>query len=362
MYSAEELQEFPFFRNLISQYGLRQLLDPLTGVISRGFMMDYARELIQEGTPFTFAIVDLDNFKYINDTYGHHVGDLVLADVAQALKVSLGENGVVGRYGGDEFLFIDLKDRAYADKKEFMTRIYGEDRVFRRNIPLEFCSPYVTATVGCATFPDNADSFDTLFEEIDKTLYRGKTKGRNCYIIYVEEKHRDIEIKNLARSGICSSMQNLIRQFELVPTLPDQLRSVMPFLMEQLNVSDLYLVRPDGHICAVRDTSFSDTVSGLDHFLYDDFFSTNRTGELQTVCPSFYAMLKRHAFETVLIVRVAMDMNQYGYLMCAEPRSMRIWQEEECALVYFLAKLVASRLFIAHEELPASMSDAGTHA
>ena len=70
-------------------------------------------------------------------------------------------------------------------------------------------------------------------------------------------------------------------------------------------------------------------------------------------------MLKRHAFETVLIVRVAMDMNQYGYLMCAEPRSMRIWQEEECALVYFLAKLVASRLFIAHEELPASMSDAG---
>ena len=203
------------------------------------------------------------------------------------------------------------------------------------------------------------DAPDTLFEQIDKTLYRGKTKGRNCYIIYVEEKHRDIEIKNLARSGICSSMQNLIRQFELVPTLPDQLRSVMPFLMEQLNVSDLYLVRPDGHICAVRDTSFSDTVSGLDHFLYDDFFSTNRTGELQTVCPSFYAMLKRHAFETVLIVRVAMDMNQYGYLMCAEPRSMRIWQEEECALVYFLAKLVASRLFIAHEELPASMSDAG---
>ncbi|MBQ9008949.1 MAG: GGDEF domain-containing protein [Clostridia bacterium] len=356
MYSEEELQKYPYFRDKISEYGIRQLLDPLTGVVSRGFMMDYVRELIREGTPFTFAIVDLDNFKFINDTYGHHAGDLVLTEVARSLREYLSDRGVVGRFGGDEFLFVDLVDRAYDEKKRFMNDMYVDGRVLRRNISIEGNEPFITATVGCATYPDNADTFETLFETIDKTLYRGKTKGRNCYIIYVEEKHKHIEIQRLARSGVCTCMQSLVRQFELVPTVANRLRSVLPLLMEQLNISDLYIIRPDGHVCAIRNPAFSDTVQGLERFLSDDFYSTNRLEEIEPACPSFYEMLIRHEFETVLLVRVAMDMKQYGYLMCAEARTKRIWQEEEQALVYFLAKLLATRLCVDQEELPVSLT------
>ncbi len=352
MYSEEELQKYPYFLNKISEYGIRQLLDPLTGVVSRGFIMDFTRELIQEGTPFTFAIVDLDNFKYVNDTYGHHAGDKVLSDVAQSLKDYIGSHGVVGRYGGDEFLFVDLVERTYAEKKQLMAGMYAEGRVLRRNIALENSDPFITATVGCATFPDDANDFDTLFDTIDKTLYRGKTKGRNCYIIYVEEKHKNIEIKRLAKTGMCLCMQSMVRQVELVPNVANQLSTVLPFLMEQLNISDLYVIHPDGHISAVRNPAFSDTVEGLGSFLYDDFFSTNRPEEIKTICPSLYEMLVRHEFETVLLVRVEMDMKQFGYLMCAEARVKRIWQEEERALVYFLAKLLAARMRISQEELP----------
>ena len=68
-------------------------------------------------------------------------------------------------------------------------------------------------------------------------------------------------------------------------------------------------------------------------------------------CPVFYSVLEKYQVETVMIVRVGMDLERYGYLICAEPRSRRIWQEDECAIIYFLAKLLAARIKIDGETL-----------
>ena len=124
-------------------------------------------------------------------------GDAVLIKVAESLVDQMEGIGVVGRFGGDEMILVNLRDRTYPEKKEFLNRLYSDGTVLRQSIPLEDCEPFVTGTVGCATYPDDAKDFDGLFALIDKTLYRGKTKGRNCYIIYVEEKHRDLEIQNV---------------------------------------------------------------------------------------------------------------------------------------------------------------------
>lgn len=351
MYTSEQLRRFAHFSSLLEDSRLEGMLDPLTGVLSRAYMLRYVQALIAEGTPFTFGMLDLDNFKFINDTYGHHAGDQVLVDIAGALAAYLDGFGLVGRFGGDEFLFVDLRDLTYDDKKAFLTGVYGENGVLRRNIALESCAPFITGTTGCATFPTDAADYDELFTLIDKTLYRGKTKGRNCHIIYVEEKHRDIEIQRIARHSVYTTMHGLVRQFELVPGLTNKLHSVMPLLMEDLRVSDLYYVGADRRLRAVRNRALDEDAADIDRLMNDDLYVSNTLDRVGRNCPALYAALEKYGMETAMVVRVGMDLEHYGYLICAEPRSHRIWQEDECAVVYFLAKMLAASMRIDGERL-----------
>ena len=348
MYSAEQLSKYSFFKETLKDNKLEWILDPLTGVISRSFFLNFVKSLINDKTPFTFGIVDLDNFKFINDNYGHHVGDLVLRDIGENLANYYSDIGLIGRFGGDEFLFVDFKHLEYDDKKQSLKQLYVTSAVLRKNIPLETCNPFITATVGCATYPLNTDNYDDLFALIDKALYRGKTKGRNCYIIYVEEKHANITMSRLGKRGIYTSMQRLVRQFEMVNGLDNKIHSIMPFLMEELVISDLYYVSTAGRMKSFKDRSYSEEVGDIrvlcDDDVYTENFIENSSANLCTKCPQLFEALKKKNAETLLVVRIAMDMDVYGYLLMAEPNSHRIWQEEECALVYMLAKLIAMEI------------------
>lgn len=341
MYTKEQLSQYPYFEKLLETTELKFLLDPLTGIVSREYILGFAKSLIAEGTPFTFAVLDLDNFKFVNDTYGHKAGDQVLLSVAESLADYIAGVGIAGRFGGDELLLIHLNIRAYNEKKKFLEALYLSERVIRRNIAVDGGTPFVTGTVGCTTYPDDAQDYDGLFGIMDKVLYRGKTKGRNCYIIYVEEKHKDIVISHIARHGIYTSMHSLIRQIELVPGTLNKLHSVLPFLMQELRISDLYYVGTDRRIHSVRNQEIDEDVSDIANLTGDDLFTTNQIEELKDLCPVFYGVLEKWEIETALIMRVGKDLSTHGYLVLAEPRSHRIWQEEECALLYFLAKLLA---------------------
>ncbi|MBQ7305434.1 MAG: GGDEF domain-containing protein, partial [Clostridia bacterium] len=85
------------------------MVDSLTGLVSRKYMIGFIQHLIENGVPFTLALLDLDNFKFINDTYGHKIGDGVLAGLAGDLEKYLEDYGIAGRYGGDEFLIINFR-------------------------------------------------------------------------------------------------------------------------------------------------------------------------------------------------------------------------------------------------------------
>ena len=353
MYTTGQLSRYPFFAEKLKKTGIQHMLDPLTGLVSRGYMLDFARELISSSTPFTFGILDLDNFKFINDTYGHPAGDGVLADVAAHLSGYLGEHGLAGRFGGDEFLFINFRDLDYEAKKAFLVDLYQNSGALRKNVKLEGCSPFITGTIGCATFPEDAASFDELFSVIDKTLYRGKTKGRNCYIIYVEAKHKNIEIRQLARKGMFSIMHSMVRQFEMVPGLRNRLQSVTPLLMEELRILDLYYAGKDRILRSVRDQTLAEPVPDIaEAFSSDVLYTTNDLDRLKNVCPQFYQALMKLETETVMMTEVRLDANEaYGFLICAQPRSRRIWQEDECAILYFLSKMVAAHIRICGDSL-----------
>ena len=352
MYRKEQLTKYRYFEDLLKTNSITHITDSLTGLVSRQYILGFAQSLISDKIPFTFVILDLDNFKFINDTYGHHAGDDVLRGVSGELAVFIEDFGIAGRFGGDEILFIDFKHLTYDDKKAFFNDLYTDSPVLRRNFELEDSSPFVTGTIGCATYPDDATDFNKLFAMIDKTLYRGKSKGRNCYIIYVEEKHKNIEIRRLAGHGISTVMQSIVRQFELIPGMENKFHTVLPLLMDEVGITDLYYTDKNHIMHAILDKSFHEDVPDIERITKDDIYRTNDIEDMKTLSPVFCEILEKHKMETVLISKIGVGEDTDGYLICAEPRSHRIWQEDECALMYFLAKLTAMCIRLENDALP----------
>ncbi|MBQ9384106.1 MAG: GGDEF domain-containing protein [Ruminiclostridium sp.] len=352
MYKVEQLKKYKYFAELLENAKLEHIIDPLTGLIARPYILGFAKSLIGDNIPFTFGMLDLDNFKFVNDTYGHSAGDAILKGVSEALSVYLDGFGIAGRFGGDEVLIVDVRDIKYAEKKAFFKEMYTDGKVLRRNFELDECCPFITGTIGCATFPDDAAEYDELFAMIDKTLYRGKSKGRNCYIIYVEEKHKNMEIRKLAGRGISAIMQSITRQVEFVPHIENKFRSIIPLLKEEFGMTDLYYTDRNNILHAVLNKEFSESVPDIGQITNDDYFRTNTINDLEASAPAVFGVLKKHKMDNVLIVKIAMNDKTDGYIVCAEPHSRRIWQDDECAVIYFLAKLIAAEIRVHGEKLP----------
>jgi len=159
-----------------------------TDLINKRAITKYAIDLISSKPdyPVTFAIIDLDNFKYVNDTYGHMFGDDVLSKVAEILKEAVDDKGVVGRIGGDEMLII-------LENINSENELRGILRTIRSNVEWAYkgrlTSLMLSCSIGCASYPKDAKDYTSLFNIADKCLYISKEKGKNRYIIFNKELH-----------------------------------------------------------------------------------------------------------------------------------------------------------------------------
>lgn len=351
MYSKEELIKYPYFNKILQYRDISSVVDSLTGLVSRSYIIGLIHDLIERQIPFTLAMVDLDNFKFINDTQGHKVGDGVLAGFGLDIKKFLGDIGIAGRYGGDEFLIINFRDLDYDSVWNFYSKLYADNNVLRKNITLDTCEPFITGTIGSATYPKDASDYDSLFELIDKTLYRGKTKGRNCYIIYVEAKHKDIQIKQLARRGLSAIFNDLSIRFDVGNSLAEKLENIIGIICDDMRINHLYYINHDNIVKAVgTDESFG-VIEDSDKVVVNNIYSTNERAEIKAKAPGLYKYCVDKDVFSILLVRIGTNEDTSGYLMCAEPHTRRIWQDDEEAILFFVARSLSGYIKISGETL-----------
>lgn len=163
--------------------------DSLTGVYNKKIITEYAKKRISEEKEkrIVIAILDVDHFKSVNDTFGHLYGDKVLARVGGRLKEIVGEDGVIGRIGGDEFMIVfnGLDDDQV---------LRGMLRAIRTQIKWEFAEDFenlsITCSIGASIFPVNGRDYEDLFKKADCCLYIAKEKGRDRYVFFRDEMHR----------------------------------------------------------------------------------------------------------------------------------------------------------------------------
>lgn len=159
-------------------------LDTLTGLRSRvGMADDVSREIDRfqrTGKPFCLAIVDIDHFKNVNDTYGHDVGDQVLAATADVISRQIRSFDDAYRLGGEEFL-ICLKETTLTDAERVIERL--REALAGWPIPLVGHEPLrITASFGLAPARDNR-TLDELIHTADQALYQAKHDGRNRVVV-----------------------------------------------------------------------------------------------------------------------------------------------------------------------------------
>lgn len=166
-------------------------IDSLTGVYNKKSITDFAQKRFVPGTKENamLAIVDLDHFKSVNDAYGHLAGDTVLKKAGEVLKKIVGDTGMIGRYGGDEFLLI-LEDMG--QESVFRGIFHAINSDMRAAFANMFIDIKVTASVGAAMYSKNGNTFDELFKKADFCLYRAKDKGRDRYVFYREDLHGEL--------------------------------------------------------------------------------------------------------------------------------------------------------------------------
>lgn len=169
---------------------ISDMKDPGTDLLNKRAITDYVRKLIdsQPGHTVTIAIIDIDDFKTINDTYGHMFGDEVLCKVADILRDAVGNRGLCGRIGGDEMFIIMEGLNDNEGIRNVLRTIRNNTKWLYHDDPRNI---KITCSIGSATYPNDAKRYDELFKIADKVLYLAKEKGKDRYIIYHEDIHRE---------------------------------------------------------------------------------------------------------------------------------------------------------------------------
>ncbi|MCM1100505.1 MAG: GGDEF domain-containing protein [Clostridium sp.] len=333
--------------------------DELTGLFSKRTITDYIKHFIETsaGTNGYLCILDIDNFKTVNDNFGHMFGDEVLITVADIIKEAVGERGVAGRIGGDEMIIFleDIKDRA--DLKSVL-------RTIRSNVEWAYKGRrddlHLSCSMGAAAWPIDVDNYNDLFKLADKMLYKAKEGGKNRYIIYTADIHRDALGDVVSAPISAAETRNVLhvnKEQLLLEMTENFLHRGMwgvQFVLEQTGKAfnlarvDVYYDEPvytpmhwraDGNTEDRADPEYAVSTRFRQLFNKNNLAVIDHVADLEFTCPEAYAKLVEQGVTAALFYR--MDGVIPGYVtFFREEKSSRRWTEADKAYLNLIGKMI----------------------
>ena len=183
--------------------------DSLTGLYNRYSLEMRLEQALLDAKRYQFQLdiffIDMDHFKNINDSLGHHVGDLFLKEIASRLQAAVRKSDVVGRLGGDEFIVLLNNIGSLQCLNELAIKILG---VLSKPYYLETHQVYTTASMGISQFPDDGENIQDLMKHADIALYQAKENGRNTYQFFSSEITQKNEQRLQIEADLRRALQN----------------------------------------------------------------------------------------------------------------------------------------------------------
>ena len=347
--------------------------DPLTKLLNKDAGRRQAEEYLArfpEGALGAMLIIDLDNFKQVNDRFGHLFGDAVLTQVAREIKKLFRNQDVVSRIGGDEFM---VMMRGIADRKILENRcqnllnvLHGIFQNHKNKLPLS-CS------VGIALSPEHGKTYYELFNRADQALYWAKAQGKNKFVFYNEadeKKYFQAGATSAVNRRIDSDEQpglaneNLVRYaFQRLYASTDVEKSVQDILElvgRKLNVSRVYVFEnsDDNRFCTntfewcndgikpeiqnLQNLSYEDDIAGyLDMYDEHGIFYCPDVNELP---PHIYDIVAPQSIKSLLHCAIRDGGVFRGYIGFDECVEYRYWTKEQIQMLTFFSEMLSTFL------------------
>jgi diguanylate cyclase (GGDEF)-like protein len=329
--------------------------DAALDILNKKAITNYAKRAIAANPKGSIyiGIVDLDNFKNINDTFGHMFGDEVLVTVADILKDAVAGKGVVGRIGGDELMIV-------LEKVESHSELRGILRAIRSNVEWAYKDKEgvnLTCSAGVAAFPAHARDYDKLFMIADKMLYKAKKKGKNRYVIYTPEIHGDVmkdEVENnfnstvaykVNKEGTVISLIDLFLQ-KKVMTYENVLSIVgHNFKLDEINIfqsdDDRVIINWE-----IKEDKKAKSIAYVRENDFEGLFDENGIAVVNSVTNidgrygRAYDYMEEHDITAAIIYKMQNDRKEGYVAFYKKTDAARMWEAADVAYLNFIGKIL----------------------
>nr|UWI50134.1 diguanylate cyclase [Clostridioides difficile] len=341
--------------------------DALTGIYNRAETEKQIKEYFEQDLDAMGALfmIDTDNFKQINDTEGHMIGDIVLTEMASGMKKIMRDSDVVGRIGGDEFaIFMKNISSTKDAEKKAEELLY----MFRHLFQKDKSSVKVTCSIGISIYPKDGNTFKEMYTRADKALYQAKNLGKNNYVIYNHDTFKELEEFDYSSLGTAidsekkyvESSDNLTRYIFRVLYQTDDIDQTINMILEvvgkQFNVSRAYIFEnsEDG-----RHTSNTyewcnegilpqiDYLQNADYANYGDYEklfeddSVFYCRDIHALSPELEELFSSQDIHSTLQCAYREDEVFRGFVGFDECTGLRLWTQEEVSTLALISQVLS---------------------
>ena len=344
--------------------------DALTKLLNKDAGRKQAEEYLNhfpQGVSSALLIIDLDNFKQVNDRYGHLFGDTVLTKVAREIRKLFRAQDILARIGGDEFLVLmrGMSDRALVENR--CQRLLAIFRTAFRDIRSEVD---FSCSIGIALSPEHGTSYVELFRRADMALYRAKDQGRNTYVFF-DGKDTAFLSRNIRATAVSnridsdeqpgladnSLVQYAFRQLYSSRDVDASIGQLLALIGQQTNVSRVYVFEnsEDDRFCSntyewcntgiapqlenLQNVSYETDIPGYDrNFNENDIFYCADISELPR---NLYDILASQGIKSILHCAIR-DKGQFrGYIGFDDCVTCRHWTREQVDLLSYFSEMLS---------------------
>ncbi len=308
-------------------------------------------------------IVDIDNFKAVNDNLGHHFGDIVLSDIATELRSCFRDSDVVGRIGGDEFIVFVKNTR---DLRVIESKAKAISKAFKNNYSGENKDYKVSGSIGISMYPKDGTNYEDLYKAADKALYQSKLSGKDRFTFYSDELV-DGTMKNRTILDNASRIADTYFDSEMVSTVFDlmyetnemrsSINAVMQFVCKRTKSDRCYIFETfDGGVtydntyewCQDSVEPEIDNLKGLTAEVLEDFFnSSDENGIFYSndlkllVADGAYELMYNQGIKSFLHIQIKEKGYVKLFVGLDDCTKTRVWSPKEINSMLYATKMIS---------------------
>ena len=340
--------------------------DHLTGLLNKQVCRRKVERLLEENKKrklSAMAVIDLDDFKEVNDRYGHLFGDTVLTHVAEEISKLFRDTDVVGRIGGDEFLVFmpELKNHRLAQER-FEQLIHA----VRQTLAEHMVEGEMSCTVGLAFYPEHGLAYEELFQMADRALYQAKKQGKGCCCVYSAKAEISTAVSMISqridseeRIGLQNSniLEYVFARLYQSGDVSQTIQEVMEMVGRELGVSRVYIFEnnQENTTCSNTFEWCNEGVEPQIHLLQNINYEEDLAGyresfnergvlyapDISQLPQHLRNILEPQGIKSMLHCAIRENGRFVGYVGLDDNERIRLWTQEQVDVLTTMAQILA---------------------